>query len=241
MDQQSAFSKKKLQTINIEKSDWMEELNLPPELIKFLRGNAKALQIGGIVVLLLLIAYGGFEFFHNKRHQNSTAFLAQAVKIQDLQERKAKLQEVVDKYSGTDAGLWARIDLAHLSYDQGQFDDAITFFSQALKKADSDNSAIPLIEYGLANAYEQKKDFADAKDYFARLAAFKSFEREGSLGIARIEEKQGDLAAALQSYEKVLTLDGKKEGGDNAWLEEKVHSLKASQSAPDQKKAAASE
>lgn len=231
MNQQNAFSKKNLQTINIEKRDWMEELNLPPELIKFLRGKAKVLQIGGAVALLCFLGYYATHFHLNKQREQSTALLAKAVEVQSPQERKAKLQEVVDKFGGSDAGLWARIDLAHQAFDEGHSAEAITFFEQALEKVGSGNSIIPLIEYGLANAYEQKKELGNAMTHFLALAGYKGFERQGELGVARIQEKKGELAAALKTYEKVAALNEKEKVSGNEWLDEKIRSLKLSQSA----------
>ncbi|MEJ2688430.1 MAG: hypothetical protein P8130_00490 [Deltaproteobacteria bacterium] len=158
-------------------------------------------------------------------------------KMENLQERKAELQEVVKKYGNSDAGLWARIDLAHQAYNAGQYSEAVTYFKAAIEKAGSDNSVLPLLEYGLANAYEQKNDLSDAKAQFLKLSAFKSFERQGYLGEARVQEKQGDLIAALQSYQKVLNLGEKDQGNGNDWLVEKVRSLKASLAASGKKAA----
>ncbi len=228
MDRQNAFSKKNLNTINIDKRDWMEELNLPPALAKFLREEARTIQIGLAVGVLLVVVYFGVTFYLHRHLEKGTGLLARAVAVENVQERKAKLEEVVKKYGHSDAGLWARIDLAHQSYNQGKFDEAVTYFKQAIAQADSDNSIVPLLEYGLANAYEQNKDLKDAKAEFAKLAGNKSYERQGYLGEARIQEKQGDLAAALDSYQKVLHLGEKDKGNGDDWLQEKVLSLKAS-------------
>jgi predicted negative regulator of RcsB-dependent stress response len=230
MDRQSAFSKKNLQTINIDKRDWMEELNLPPALAKFLREEARTIQIGLAIGLVLVLGYYGTTFYLHRHLEKGTGLLARAATIENLQDRKARLQEVVKKYGNSDAGLWARIDLAHQAYDAGQYEDAVTYFKQAIEKAGSGNSVVPLLEYGLANAYEQKKDLSDAK----------AFERQGYLGEARVQEEQGDLVAALQSYQRVLNLGEKDKGNGNDWLEEKVRSLKASLAASG-KKAGSSE
>lgn len=237
MDQQSAFSKKNLQTINTDKRDWMEELNLPPALAKFLREEARTIQIGLALGLVIVLAYFGTTFYLHRHLEKGTGLLARAVSMENLQERKAELQEVVKKYGNSDAGLWARIDLAHQAYNAGQYGDAVTYFKAAIEKAGSDNSVLPLLEYGLANAYEQKNDLSDAKAQFLKLSAFKSFERQGYLGEARVQEKQGDLIAALQSYQKVLNLGEKDQGNGNDWLVEKVRSLKASLAASGKKAA----
>lgn len=241
MDRQNAFSKKNLKTINIEKRDWMEELNLPPALAKFLREEARTIQIGLVVGLVLVIIYFGVTFYLSRHLEKGTGLLARAVAVENIQDRKVKLEEVVKKYGNSDAGLWARVDLAHLTYGEGKYAEAVTYFKQAIAKADSDNPIIPLLEFGLANAYEQNKDLQDAKAEFLKLAGNKSFERQGYLGEARIQEKQKDLAGALQSYQKVINLGEKDNGNGDDWLQEKVRSLKAAFAASSKKTAAGSE
>lgn len=235
MDRQSSLSKKNLKTINPDKRDWMEELNLPPALAKFLQEQRQAIEICLAVGLLLVVGYFGTTYYLHRHLENGTGMLARAAAIQNPKERKAWLEEVVKKYGGSDAGLWARIDLAHQAYAGGKYDEAIKYFRQALAKAESGNSIVPLLEYGLANAYEQKKDFKDAEAEFHKLAGFKPFDRQAFLGEGRIREQQGDLAGALKAYQKVLNLGEKDRAGSDDWLAEKVHALQASQAASDKK------
>jgi len=227
MKEQSAFNRKKLETINIEKRDWMEELNLPPQMIKFVRKNSRALQLGGVLLLLFFLGYNGMQFYLSQQLQKSTALLAKASKIEDKTERAERLKEVVSQYGSTDAGLWARIDLANLSYEEGKYEEAAAYFQEALNEAKGSSSLVPLIHFGLANAYEQKGDLNDAAEHFQYISKAAGFERQGYLGLGRVWERQGKQKAALESYEKVLSLDDKeKTSTEEDWLEEKIRSLK---------------
>ena len=234
MSEQSAFSKKKLKTINIEKRDWMEELNLPPQLIKFLRENTRALQLGGVLLVVLILAYNGGHYYFGHVREKSTELLTQANKIEDQQDRKTALEGVVSKYGSSDAGLWARIELAQLSYGEGKFDAAVDYYKGAIHAADDDSSIMPLLHYGLAIALEQKREFASAAEQFNKMREFKGFERQAWLGLGRISEKEDHMTAAINAYDKVLSIDqegngsGNNSGNNNDWLAEKVRSLKAS-------------
>lgn len=232
MNDQSIFSRKKIQTINIEKRDWMEELNFPPKLIKFLRENARLLQVIGVLLVLCILGYNGGKLYFGHRLETSTAKLDRAMNIVDPDKRQAALTEVATQYGRTDAGLWARVQLAQMAYGKKDFDTAIGYYQKAIGQTDSDSSLMPLLQYGLANAYEQKKDFAAAAEHFNKLREFKGFERQAWLGLGRISEKENHPTAAINAYEKVLAIDEEaKNANNNNWLQEKVRSLKAAAAA----------
>ncbi len=225
MAKDNLFSKEHLKTIDIEKRDWMAELAIPPQVADFLRQNKKRIQAGAIALVVLLLAWTGLQYYLDNRREKSTAMLAEAMAIEAVTDKVAALERVVDEYGGTDAGVWARIELGHLAYDQGDYDKAIAMYDEAMEELGTDSTVAPFVEYAIATAYERKGDFSAALDHYRFLVDRPGFEGQGQLGIARCLEAEGKRQEAAAAYEKVLSYED--QAADDSWIREKIRQLRA--------------
>jgi hypothetical protein len=90
----------------------------------------------------------------------------------------------------------AFINLGIASAKSGDIPSAEESFLHALKRDPHNQDAL----FNLALLYEKKTDYPKASEYFSRLAGLGSIS--GTLGLARIYEKQDSVAEALKLYRR---------------------------------------
>lgn len=129
----------------------------------------------GAAVLVVIIA--AIIYFGNQARELEIEASAELAKISHLYESRnyeavingipqnntPSFAEIADKYSGTEAGEIARINLAHAYFYTGQYDEAV----EQYKKYSGD---IEIYEAsalaGIAACYEAKGDAGEAADYY---------------------------------------------------------------------------
>ena len=117
MAEQSSLVGKEEKTIDIErKESLLDELNLPPIVTRFIRENARNLQIVAGCIVLLVFAWTYFDYYTETRENNASSALSLAVQEADDAARVELLQGVVNDFSGTDAALWSRVEQAHVAF-----------------------------------------------------------------------------------------------------------------------------
>jgi predicted negative regulator of RcsB-dependent stress response len=209
-DKQSAFSKKHLEEkILNEKKDILDELNLPPALAAFIRKNSLNLIIVCICIVLVILGSTYYKNYKRDREDQAAAALVTAIKMDDAGERATAVKEVVAEFAGTDASLWGRLELAHVDYQAGNFEQAVSQYKDIATDLPSDSDLLPLVTYSLGYAYEQLQDADNALRYYQSLTKMIGFAGEGYLGLGRVYEQINDSERAIDSYENYL-----------AWLDE---------------------
>ena len=230
MTEQSAFNKNNINTATIRERGFLEELNLPPAVISFIRKNQKQLKIVGIGAVLLLLAWIFYDNYAEVKRQEATAQLATALQESGVDQRVAALEEVQKKYSLTTVGLWSRLELAHLDFEAGDYAAAVEKYKAVLGKLADDNPLVPLVQYSIAYSYENLNDFDQALTYFRLLTAAPGFAAEGHLGLGRVYESTNEPAKAREVYENYLksTAAADQDGLDDsirAQIEERLAKL----------------
>ena len=212
-------------TIDIEHKDgFLEELNLPPDVIRFIRANTRNLQIAAVCIVLLLLGWTYYDYYTENRHNDAASALNVAILEPDQGLRSEMLKEVAENFSGTGAALWSRVEQAHLSVQSGNYEQAISDYNDILDDIDSGNPLFPLITYNLGLTYENSGESDKAMNNYARLAAFKGFEVKGLMSQGRLQESIGDTSAALKSYRLAAENDSLK-GPDKNILHGKIAAL----------------
>ncbi len=219
MSEPSAFNTKNIQTVAIQpRRDIFEELNLPPKLAIFLRNNLRNIKIGAIVLTLLLVGWSGYDYYSTNRIEKSSALLATAMQEKDTERHRQLLQEVIDKYSGTDAARWARVQLAHKAEAAGKYDEAIKEYQKVLAGLDAQNPLAPLTHFALAQAFEQQKETDQAIAQYQQLAGAAAYADIANLALGRLYENKGKTDKAREAYERM--------GADGAaWVKDRLAKL----------------
>lgn len=225
MAQESIFTKRHVEPGTDVKKELLEQLNLPPKMIAFLRTNSTRIQIGLAVGACLSLAWSGYGQYREAQREKGTAMMYNAMQATDAGERSTLLQTVIKKYGSDEAGQWAKVELAHAALKAGNHAEAIAGYQQVLAKLSSAHPLLPLLTYGLAQAYEQSNDLENAKKYYQQLTELPGFGGEGYLGLGRICETNKETAKAKEMYEKYLALPETAESPTKKWVAAKIAKL----------------
>jgi predicted negative regulator of RcsB-dependent stress response len=206
MSAQSLFSKKNIDSQQPDtRTGIMEELNLPPGVIAFVRNNARNLQIGLICVVVLVLAWTFYDYYTERQENKGASLLASAMQIEATEERVQVLGDVINNYSGTDAALWGKLELAHLDYQEGEFDAAVVNYEEIIAKLPADSSLVPLARINLAQSYEETGQHDQAIAQYNLLKKSTGFKEEAYFALGRIYKAKNDLSQARKEYEELLS------------------------------------
>ena len=210
--------------IDIEKKDGLlEQLNLPPKAIRFIRAYALHLQIGVVVFFVLVGAWSYYDYYtQNKRNE---AALALAAAVKDNAGSLQSLTKVAEDYSGTGAAHWSRIELGNQASRDKKYQEALTLYTEVYEDLPGGSPLRPLLEYALAQNHENAGQLDQALLYFRKLAERKSFKVIALSAQGRILESRGDKAGALKVYQEAAE-DQKLSGQSRGILAEKINTLK---------------
>ena len=205
MSAQTLFSKKNIESQQPDtRTGLMEELNLPPQMIAFIRKNARNLQIGLTCFVILVIAWVFYDYYTDLQENKGASLLASAMQTESLGERAQVLETVISDYSRTDAARWSKMELAHLDYQEGRFDAAIAKYEEIIAKLPADNSLLPLTRINLAQTYEETARYDQAIDQYNLLKKSTGFSHEAHLALGRIYTAKDQVAQARKEYEELL-------------------------------------
>lgn len=224
-NQNSPFSKLHVEEITQAKRTLLDELNLPPKVTKLIRDNAKLLQNIITVAVVVICAWTAYDYYQEKKLNDSSAMLAQALRVEQAQARATELEKVRSEYPGSGAALWAQVALAHEQLDAGDHAKAKELLAALLGKANSDDPIYPLLLLDVAQASELSGEHADALSRYAALREIPGFAQLGYLGEARMYEATKDLTRARETYEKVNTLTDLSPA-TRQWVEAKLAGIK---------------
>ncbi len=160
----------------------------------------------GIAVAIVVIA-GGLWFYtksHQARARNAAAALQQAelaVGSGNLALAQSNLENIVDRYAATRSGKQARLVLAQVRYDRGQYADGLAVLQPLTKDGDEELRANA---YNLIGAgYEAQHKLEEAA---------KSYQQAAETTPYAIERDQFVASAA-----RALTEGGKLDEAKKLW------------------------
>ncbi len=95
---------------------------------------------------------------------------------------------------------------ADISYDEGSYDKAIELYQRRLGEVSEKDSLRNLIWNGLAYAYEGKKDYKAAAEYFRKITGSQDefLKGEAYFNQGRMYEAMNDRVNACEAYERVV-------------------------------------
>ncbi|NOX25346.1 MAG: tetratricopeptide repeat protein [Deltaproteobacteria bacterium] len=226
MAEQNVFTKKHADVVEKDKKAILEELSLPPAVIEFIRKNERIIKLALIVFVITVVAIQGYKKYTSVRTAKSSTLLYSALQTENGTQEVKLLKQLRDKYAGTGSGLWANIELGHLAFKNGNFAKAAVIFSAVIDKMAAKNTAYPLVQYSLAQSYENLGNIDKAKDAYLKLSQISGFAGMGDLGLARIYEKHGDPAQAVTYYKGYAELPETQPGPLKDWVLAKIDQLK---------------
>ena len=212
MADKSLFDKKRIeQQAQVETSGLLEQLNLPPALISFVRRNRRAIwTVTGVVVAVVVVVslYGSYRDY---RIAKGVAALDAALQAPKASQADL-LRKVAADFSSTPASTWARIRLAELTVAGGKTEAALKELAQVDAALADKNPLKPLVIYRQAVLAEQLNRLEDAAGLYRRLLAYKGYEIDSHYNLGRVKAARGDAAGAGTEFQQFLSLSAEKKG-----------------------------
>ena len=167
-------------------------------------------------VILIVLAISGFTYY---THTQASVAEAQLQKnwsryesirnekgsIEAYQSVGAEFEKLVDAHGNQPAGKAARVILANICYNGGDYDKAISLYEAAL-----DDYADPFyrgqIINGLGYAHEAKKNYKKAIEYFELTAETGNEVTKGEalFNLGRLYGTIGDSDQSMNAYQRVI-------------------------------------
>jgi tetratricopeptide (TPR) repeat protein len=201
-----------------------ELLKKPDEFITF-TGKAIAIardyqnQITYALLAIMAIAliFLGYRFFAQRAETKAFSMLQKTQSEYQTQKATSSaqaayskvsqaFQDIINKYGGNAGGKLARVIYANISYEAGQYDNAITLYRQSLNDFQDDKAVYNLILNSLGHAYQQMKDSENAAVYFERAASqADSLVREDALfNLGWVYQSMGQAVKSQETLQQIL-------------------------------------
>ncbi len=208
----------------------LEQFNLPPNVIKFIRKNLKVIYVVLALIVIAILSWSAYDAYIQKRINMSSSALTNALK-EPAAVRPAALQKVLADYSGMSSARWAKVELAHIDMKNGNFKAAAEKYTDIRREIKQTDPLFGLVSFGTAQAKEAEKDYDRAFDEYTALSKIEGYQPVGLLGMARIHEIKGEQEKALSVYEQYMAtfVGDDRNDPEKAFISEKIGRLKAMQ------------
>ncbi len=204
MSSESAFEKRLTEETKMDKVEGvLEHFNLPPKLIDYIRKNQRIIQVSIIAVFSLVVFFSLYSSYREGVVEKAASALSVAMDKPDG-ERAKSLTLVVDEFGSTDSALWAKIELAHLDMENGEYSSAAKKYMGVLSEVKESSPLNSLLLFGSGQAFEADKKYSEAAAQYNLLKEIPGYEQIGFSGLARIEETQGNFEKALAIFNNFL-------------------------------------
>ena len=170
MSERSAFEK--IHVEESEKADLggvLEQLNLPPAVVTFVRENKRLVQIVIATIVIIVVAWSLYDSYRDKKIEEGSSALSIAVDIEDSQSKIDQLKSVSSEFSGTSSAQWAKINAAHELLKTDQKEEALTIYKEVFAEIDTSSPLFALVTIGLAQAYEISGNFPEAATEYQKI------------------------------------------------------------------------
>lgn len=204
MSEQSAFNRQNIEESTVPSSPGLlEQFNLPPEVIAFIRKNQRTIWIITGCIAFVVVAVALLNQYHDYREDKAATALAVALEKEGSEKADA-LAKVVADFGSTPSGMWGRVELAHIVAEDGDIAKAIAEFEGIKTDISSTDPLMPLVVYALGILYEKNNELDKAIDMYNALKGYKGFELSSYEAMGRLYESQGQQAKALDMYRKSI-------------------------------------
>jgi tetratricopeptide (TPR) repeat protein len=194
-----------------------EFLTFSAKAIQFAAEHRRPVSYALMALVAVVLAVGLFHYFSNLSERRAYAVFDQGLdhyvgqtpgeKSPHFQESaKERFTEVLSKYPSTRAAELSLPLYADVSYAEGAYDKAIELYQRALEVFSQDDTLQRLIWNGLAYAYEGKKDYTTAAQYFKKITGSEGafLKAEAYFNLGRMYEAINNHEGARKAYNDLV-------------------------------------
>jgi len=216
MTKQSAFDQNHIETSAVSQPEGLlDQLNLPPTVVSFMRANRRMLWIVVSLVVVTVVTVALYDSYRGYQRDQAVSALDAANQAAG-DKRVELLDKVVEKYGTTPSGLWARIALSQEDTRKKDFSAAITKLEEVKSQLSEKNPLKPLVLFRLAGLKEQQGKGDAAIALYQELLPFATYAAEAHYAMGRVYVEQGKKPEAVAQYRQYLTLTEKRAGSGAA-------------------------
>ncbi|MFW5906021.1 MAG: tetratricopeptide repeat protein, partial [Desulfobia sp.] len=113
-----------------------------------------------------------------------------------------------EEYPGTGSAVWSRVVLAQQQMADKNYNGAVKQYEDLISTVGESSPLYPLLEYGIALAYESSEQYSEAIAHYEILQDKPGFASLAYLGLARNQEALGRIDKARENYEKAGGTEG---------------------------------
>lgn len=205
----------------------LEQFNLPPRVITFVRDNKRLVQAGIGLLIIAVVSWSFYNSYQKNRVEEADSALSVALNLEAGQRLDA-LADVEKNFAGTDAALWAEIKSAQELATSGKVVEANNVFHELLSNVSGSSSLKSLLTFAAAQSDEALGNYPAALSAYESLKEIDGYQEIGLNGLGRVYEIQGELSKAVEVYQEHLAfLEKMGLVGQRALIEEKITRIKA--------------
>jgi predicted negative regulator of RcsB-dependent stress response len=204
--EQRAFQMKLEEQAQMATPGVLDQLNLPPGFILFLQKNQRKIWTLVAAVATVVIVSVLYTSYQDYRLNRAVKAYDQALMLEAEDEKRAALEQVIQRYGSTPSGLWSRVALAHLDQAEGKNQEALTRLTALEKELGDKNLLKPLVFINMAVLYEREKNVEQAASTYQRLKAFKGFEALALNHLGQLHEANEQPEQAVTAYQQYMGL-----------------------------------
>ncbi|MCK5069314.1 MAG: tetratricopeptide repeat protein [Desulfocapsa sp.] len=204
MTEQSAFNQNQVaENAYVEPTGALDQLNLPPAVVRFIRKNKLIIQISGALIVVGVVSGSLYQSYSTDRIESSASNLSISMEAEGENKIQA-LEHVVSEFSGTSSALWATVELGHVAMKNNEFSKAAEYYTKVRSEISDANPMKGLLIFGIAQAEEAEKKYSQASTTYSALKGIDGYKNEGFIGMARVLEAEGKNKEAVAVYEEFL-------------------------------------
>jgi len=192
-----------------------EFLTVSAKVIRFAADKQKQIAYATIGIVAVVLVFFLYQYVSARSERKAFALFqegfAHHVNLTSTPSAdadaiaKEKFTEVLEKYGSTSAARLALLMKGDLDYRQGAYDEAIALYEKAADAFSEDQGFRSLMWNNLGYAYEGKKDYRSAVQWFQRLAESESelMKADAYFNLGRMYEALNEKEKAREAYNKV--------------------------------------
>jgi tetratricopeptide (TPR) repeat protein len=173
--------------------------------------------LGGVILIVLTVS--GWSYHSRQRANESLAQLQKSWNryetlrngkgkdsVLAYQEVRTEFEQLIADSGDKPGGKMARVIFADICYDAGEVDKAIALYKSALEDFTQPFYRDQILN-GLGYAYEAKKEYETAIEYFGKISEGSDpvLKAEALFNMGRLYAELGDLEKSQQAYQKIVT------------------------------------
>lgn len=195
-----------------------EFLTLSARLFQFVVKNKYQMlaALGGVILIVLTVS--GWSYHTRQRANESLAQLQKSWNryetlrngkdkdpVLAYQEVRTEFEQLIAESGDKPGGKLARVIFADISYDAGEADKAIALYQSALEDFTQPFYRDQILN-GLGYAYEAKKEYETALEYFGKISVGSDpvLKAEALFNMGRLYAALGNTEKSQQAYQKIV-------------------------------------